>query len=265
MNKIKEIFSRHELISNLVIRNLKVRYKNSALGFFWTLLNPLFMIAIYMIFIKLMKFAIDVPSLVTGVLAWQFLVMCLSDCVEAIAGNSTLVKKTYFPRAILPFSTVTANLINFILSLFVLVFVLIIVKGINISTDLFYLPLLVILHYFLCLGAGFIISCAQVYFKDTEHLISVFLMAWFFLTPVIYPLQMIADSVSASSKIPDICFKIYLLNPMTALVMLYRKVLLGGSVENFNVFLISLSLCVVIIVLGYYIFSKFEPYFSDEL
>ena len=90
---VKEILAHRELIGILVSRNIKIRYKNSALGFLWTLLGPLFMIVIYFLFLSVMKFEIDLPSLVTGILVWQFLAMCLGDSLHAILGNANLVTK----------------------------------------------------------------------------------------------------------------------------------------------------------------------------
>lgn len=262
MGKIREIAGRHELITSLIIRTLKVRYKNSALGFFWTLLSPLFMILIYWFFIRLMHFEIDLPSLLTGIIAWQFLVMCVSDNIQAIAGNSILVKKTYFPRIILPFSTVTANFINFLLSLVVLFVFIVICGKINFSYQWIYLPLIIFLHYCLCLGFSLIVACANVYFKDTEHLVSVVLQAWFFLTPIIYPLWIIKKGA------PAVCFKMYFLNPMTSIILTYRDILIGSPEKDFfysKIVFLSYGISLGFFILGYMIFTKYEPYFADEL
>lgn len=97
-----DIIGKREMLATLVARNLKIRYQGSALGFAWTLLNPLFMMLIYWIFIKFMKFPMDLPGLLTGILAWQFLTMCCNDSISAVAGHPNLVKKIYFPRVILP-------------------------------------------------------------------------------------------------------------------------------------------------------------------
>ena len=251
---VKEIYERKELLSNLIIRNLKIRYKGSILGFFWSLLDPLLMMLVYLVFIKLMRFSIELPVLLVGVIAWQFFVMCISDSVGAITGNTNLVKKTYFPRAILPLATVVANLVNFMLSIFVLIIVLIFF-GIKIKFILMLFPIIVVFQFFLCLGISFIISCSNVFFKDTEHLISVILMTWFFMTPIIYPI----------SRVPERYCSLYFLNPMASIITMYRYMFLGKSIPEVSTFYISFGITIIIFVLGWLIFSKYQKYFADEL
>ncbi len=254
MSEFSEIIKRRQLIWNLVLRNLKIRYKGSTLGFLWTLLNPLFMTVIYLIFIGILRWKIDIRVLLTGIMPWQFFVMCLSDSVNSISGNTNLVKKTYFPRFILPFSMVLANLINFLLSL-VILFALLVIFKTHFTINLIFLPLVIIFQVLFILGMSLLISCSNVYFRDTEHIISVTLLAWFFLTPVLYPLEMV----------PEWALKIYLLNPMAALVTLYRTVFLGQALISWKLLSISLGVSAVILILGLLIFSKLEHYFADEL
>lgn len=113
---IKDITAHRDLLSMLVARNIKIRYKESALGFLWTLLGPVFLILIYAFFMKVvMKFPIPMPVLVSGIFVWQYLAMCLGDSSFAIIGNANLVKKACFPRLLLPLSIVLANFVNFLL------------------------------------------------------------------------------------------------------------------------------------------------------
>jgi len=147
----RELYQYRELIWNLVVRNLKIRYKSSTLGFFWTLINPLFMMAIYLIFIRLMRFEMNLAVLLVGLLPWQFFIMCLNDAVQSITGNGNLVKKTRFPRFVLPLSIVLANLVNFLLSLVVLLPFLFLL-GYGIPKSVVWLPLVIGLQFFLCLG-----------------------------------------------------------------------------------------------------------------
>ena len=106
MGWLKSIWSRRYLLWLMTVRNVKLRYRNSALGFFWSLLGPLFLIVIYSAFLRVMKFKIDLPVLVVGIVSWQFLAMCLGDSLGAIVGNSNLVTKSKFPRSILPLAMV---------------------------------------------------------------------------------------------------------------------------------------------------------------
>ncbi|MEA3369334.1 MAG: ABC transporter permease [Candidatus Ratteibacteria bacterium] len=252
--KITQIIERRELVWNMVLRNLKIRYKSSVLGFLWTLLNPLFMALIYLIFIGILRFKIDIRVLLTGIIPWQFFVMCLSDSVNSVSGNTNLVKKTYFPRIILPFSMVIANLINFLFSLIVLFALLIFFKT-NFGFNLIFLPLIILLQTLFILGLSLIISCSNVYFRDTEHIVGVLLLAWFFLTPIIYPLNMV----------PERFLTIYLLNPMASIVTLYRAVFLGQALPGWQMPGLSLGISVIVLIFGIRIFLKYEHYFADEL
>lgn len=260
------LFKRRELISNLIIRTLKVRYKNSALGFLWTMINPLMMMLIYWVVIKIIaRFPIDfIRFLLTGVIFWQFVAMCTSDAVGSIAGHSNLVKKTYFPRITLPLSMVIANLINFLLSILVLIVLLVIISiTARLPLDfsfLWLLPLPLVLQFCLLFGLALIISSASVYFKDVQHIISVVMQALFFLTPIIYPLTMVKE------RFPNF-FAIYLLNPFTSLVTLFKKALLGDAVmiPTEWSFFVSIAFSVIIFFLGLYTFNRLEPYFADQL
>ena len=252
--KINQLVERRELIWNLVLRNLKIRYKSSVLGFLWTLLNPLFMALIYLVFIGILRFKIDIRVLLTGIIPWQFFVMCLSDSVNSVSGNTNLVKKTYFPRIILPFSMVIANLINYLFSLIVLFALLIFFKT-NFGFNLIFLPVIILLQTSFIVGLSLIISCSNVYFRDTEHIVGVLLLAWFFLTPIIYPLSMVPERFLAS----------YLLNPMASIVTLYRAVFLGQALPGWQLLGLSLGISLIILIFGIWIFSKLEHYFADEL
>lgn len=249
-----ELHQYRELIWNLVVRNLKIRYKGSALGFFWTLVNPLFMMAIYLFFIRLMRFEMNLAVLLVGLIPWQFLIMCLNDSVESITGNANLVKKTRFPRFVLPLSIVVANLINFLLSLVVL-FAFLLILGYGIPKSVVWLPLVIAIEFFLCLGLSLFVACTHVYFKDIQHLLSVGLLAWFFLTPIIYPI----------SIIPERFLKWFLFNPMASLVGLYRQVFLETEPVPILGLYLCLGVTIAFFVMGVVSFRRFEPNFADEL
>ncbi len=260
----KEIYEYRELLWILVGRNLKIRYKSSVLGFFWSLLTPLMFILIYGIFAGILKFAGSIPNflqyLIVGIITWQFTAMCLNDSLYAILGSSNLVKKTAFPRIILPLATVFANLFNFLLTTAVLILYLLL-TGMSFS-HVYLLPLVILTHLSLCIGISMIISSANVFFRDTEHIVGVVTLAWFFLTPVIYPVFRMMDAIPR----PWMEYAVFL-NPMTGLVCAYRKLLMGltpESVEPAMVF-ISALVCWLIMPLGIWIFQKVEVRFGDEL
>ncbi len=259
MKIFTEIFSKRELLATLISRNLKIRYQSSVLGFFWTLLNPLFMMLIYWIFIKFMKFPIDPASLLTGILAWQFLTMCCSDSVNSVAGHPNLVKKVYFPRMILPISTVMANFINYLLSLLILFAFTLAIGSFAWGTNLALLPLVILLQLVFCMGLAFLISCSSIYFKDTEHIIGVLLMAWFFMSPVIYTLNLIAGNA------PAWVLPIYQLNPMVGIITLYRRIIINGPAPSLLATAASIAAPFIFLAIGVAVFRRHEPDFADEL
>ena len=237
-----------------MVRNLKIRYKGSVLGFFWSLLDPLLMMLVYLLFIKLMRFSIEFPVLLIGVIVWQFFIICTSDSVNTITGSTNLVKKVYFPRIILPLAMAIANLINFLLSVSVLVFILLFFK-LHIGMSLLWFPVAVAAQFIFCLGISMFLSTSNVFFRDTEHLLGVITMMWFFMTPIIYPIE----------KVPEKFINLYFLNPMASLVTLYRHSFLGVPLPSANTFYLSFIVIIGIFVLGVGTFCCFQKYFADEL
>lgn len=261
MSLAGKIWDRRELLWILVVRNLKIRYKNSALGFFWSLLTPLVMIVIYAIFARILRFNEGQPfylqNLVTGIVVWQFLSMCLNDSLHAVTGSTNLVKKTSFPRIILPLSTITANLINFLLTLTVLVSYLLI-AGLK-PASLYFLPFVILSHAALCLGLGLMISSANVFFRDTEHIIGVSVLAWFFLTPVFY------DVGLQLQFLPDGSEWLAFLNPMTGLVCAYRHIFMSMPPEGLLHVALSAAVSWIALSVGVVAFQKAQVFFADEL
>ena len=257
---------RRELVVNLAVRTLKVRYKNSALGFLWTLINPLLMMLIYWVFISILaKVPTPMPVLLVGVIFWQFIVMCTGDAAGAVAGHANLVKKVYFPRVLMPFSMCLANFVNYLLSLAVL-FVLVIV--ISLSTGfqldlawLWLLPFALVLQFALVFGIALIVSALNVYFRDIEHITSVVLMALFFMSPILYPLDLVRKHSGPVQT------HWYTMNPLASLVTLMRRAFLGASTPwpGEWTFVPSLALSLVVLAFGLWLFSRLEPDFADQL
>lgn len=262
MNRlILQIWERKELLWILVVRNLKIRYKNSALGFFWSLLTPLVFILIYAVFAKILRFNEGQPwylqMLVTGIVIWQFLSMCLNDSLHAVTGSTNLVKKTSFPRIILPLSTVAANLINFLLTILVLCAYLLIV-GLR-PTHIWLFPAVLITNAALCLGLALLLSSANVFFRDTEHIIGVSTLAWFFLTPIFYEVGRQIHFV------PDGFEWMVYLNPMTGIVSAYRYIFMSIPTSSPSDIAISSFICWLVLLIGVYVFQKAQVSFADEL
>jgi len=265
LNVLKEVWLRRELLWILVVRNLKLRYKHSALGFFWSLLSPLLLILIYAVFAAILRFNQDQPSylqfLVIGIVVWQFLSMCLNDSLYAIMGNVNLVKKTSFPRIILPLAMVIANLLNFLLTWIVLFAYLIFMKMPFEHLEI--LPIILLVQTTLCLGLALFLSSLNVFFRDTEHILGIGTLAWFFMTPIFYPVKMQLEFLP--EKLQWAAF----LNPMSGIIWGYRRVLMGPELSDIAVPVyypaISAAVCFVMLGIGFALFQKLQVRFGDEL
>lgn len=242
----------------LVIRNIKIRYKESVLGFLWTLLGPLLLIVIYALFLGIMRFSMSLPLLVTGIFVWQYLAMTLGDATSAIVGNGNLVKKAAFPRVLLPLSIVAANFVNLLLSL-VIVTLYLVFAGVHFGA-VAWLPVAMVTQMALCTGISLLLSAVNVFFRDVQHLVGVFTMAWFFLTPVIYGPEMVLQKF-ADPRL----HQLFYLNPMTGVLALYRAALMGEALPSIMLWGPSLAVSWVVCGLGMLVFQRLQRRFADEL
>jgi len=222
------------------------------------MLGPILLIAIYALFLGIMRFPMSMPVLVTGIFCWQFLAMCLGDSTNAVIGNANLVKKSAFPRIMLPLSMVLANLVNFLLSM-VVVLVYLLIFGPPFGNPV-WLLLALPAHLLLCAGVSMMLSALNVFFRDVQHLIGMVSMAWFFMTPVIYD----ASEISRLSSHPLIQTLFYA-NPMTGILSLYRAALLGAAVPDAGAWGLSLAVAAAVFVAGLAVFQKTQWRFADEL
>lgn len=219
--------AKKDLIRNLVGRELKSRYKSSALGLLWSLLTPLFMAVIYVVFLNLLSRGVPIKQVIIGVFAWTFTVQAVQSGMESITGNANLVKKVFFPRILLPFSTTTAALINYLLSLviqFPLIIAILFVSGGTLSLGVFLIPLVIAYHFVFNFMLALLFSASNVYFRDTQHLVGIGLSAWFFMSPAMYHLGFVEDF---AREMPWV-LKLYMLNPMACIITAYRALILPG-------------------------------------
>lgn len=263
-SSLRNLYAHRELLWILIVRDLKIRYKSSVLGFFWSLLTPLCFIFIYAAFARILRFndgtGTYLQFLIVGVVCWQFLSTCLNDSLHAIVGNVNLVKKTAFPRIILPLAMVLANLINFLLTVVVLVIYLGI-AGIPFG-PMGWLPVVLVTHLALCTGMALLISCGNVFFRDTQHVLGIVTLAWFFLTPVFYsPEFQIEHLVKYTPHGAWLAF----LNPMSGILSAYRDIFMGRPHQGLGYLLVSGVVAWAILAVGIAVFQRFQHMFADEL
>lgn len=267
MKMLSEIYARRELLYNLVSRNLTSRYKNSMLGFLWSILTPLFMAVIYVVFLRILARAIRLEEVLIGVFAWQFTAQCVGNGLTCVTDNANLVKKVYFPRMILPLSMTLSNLVNFLLSLivqFVLVAILLARHGQYIPASALAVPALVAYHAMFCFSIALFLSCVNVYFRDLQHLVNVLLLAWFFLSPAMYTIELV-NSMAAELGRPMLA-SMYMLNPMAAVITGYRAMILPGTSFPWSWFAAASIIWPAAFLAGSYaLFQKLQRNFSDML
>jgi ABC-2 type transport system permease protein len=223
---VREIWSYRELLGNLVRKELKVKYKNSFLGFLWSLVRPLCLLMIY--WLVLGKFLrSNIPNfafyLFAGLVAWDLFGSTLSAATTSIVGNAGLIKKVYFPREILPLATIGAGLVHFGLQLVVLFGVLLAFGYDFFGPNLLLLPLAVVALVIFLTAMSLFLAAANVYLRDVQHLIEVFLLFWFWLTPIVYPINFAFDVLSKRSVFGVKLSSIYMLNPMANVVVGFQR------------------------------------------
>jgi lipopolysaccharide transport system permease protein len=257
MKVIKELYDYREMISNLVRKDLKVRYKGSVLGFLWTFLNPLLQLIVYtIVFSTIMKMDIDkyYIYLFVGLIPWIFFTTSIQVGASSIMMNKDLIKKIYFPRIILPIVTVNSAFMNMLYSM-VVVLLTVLIGGVGFNKYMIFLPVVMIIQYILVLGMTFIFSALNVFFRDLEYILNIVIMMWFYLTPVVYKIDMI----------PKKYLFLFYLNPMTGILDFYRNILYYKRMPSFNSFGGILIYGIIMIVIGYFVFEKLQKNFAEEL
>ncbi len=262
---LRELCRYRDLVLNLVLRDLKARYKNSVLGFLWTLLNPLGMMLVFTaVFTLILPSRIDrYPIfLLCGLLPWNFFSAGVMVGINSITGNAHLVKKVYFPREVLPISSVLANLVNFLLGLLVLFAVLLAFRS-PLSPWLWLLPFVILIQTCFVLGIALMLSTVNVFYRDTNMIMDVVMLAWFFLTPVVYPITALPAHYQVWGITLNVHRLMYILNPMASLIAAYRDLLYWGYRTDLDFLLRTAVTSLIILFVGYRFFLHFRDRFGE--
>ncbi|HVE75760.1 MAG TPA: ABC transporter permease [Actinomycetota bacterium] len=279
--RLSRPFRYRELLLNLVRKELKVRYKDSVLGFMWSMLNPvLYLVVFYVVFDLFLGQA--VPEfhffLLSGLLPWTLFATSVQSGAGSVVANGALLKKVYFPREVLPMSAVGGALFHFGLQMMVLMAFLLIFRHDFISEYLVLVPAALAVELLLVAGIALLLSGLTVYLRDIQHFLELALLAWIWMTPIIYP---VADVFTKLN--PRGMFGLYLLNPMTPIVLSFqrafynqvapidktgnaRQVLLDEPVWWYLEKLGYVALLgIAFLVVGQIVFAKAEGNFAEEL
>lgn len=258
MKTIEEIFAYREMIYSLIKRDLRGRYKGSILGFLWTFLNPLFQLIVYtLVFSVIMRAGYEkyYLFLFVALIPWIFFSTSVAGGASCIWAQKDMVNKIYFPREVLPIAHVTCQLINMLLSYIVVLIVLFVTgHGINLLAVL-YFPLIVIVEYLLALGLTMLVSAITVFLRDVEYVLGIVMMAWQFLSPVMYGVDMVSEDLRP----------IFSMNPMTSILVAYRDIFYYKQAPQVSTLLQAAVLGIVLLIVGVLVFEKLKRHFSEEM
>jgi ABC-2 type transport system permease protein len=281
--RVRDIWSYRELLTNLVRRELKVRYKNSVVGFVWTLLNPLLYLAVFSIVFGVFLRS-GVPRygllLLSGLLAFNLFSAGLTGSAVSITGNGPLVQKVWFPREILPLAAIGANLITFFFQLTILLVGLAVFRQVPEWSMLWLAIPALIVTLMMATGLGLLVAALNVYYRDVQHFLELGLMTWFWLTPVVYLYNFVGEALI--DQWGPGAERLVMLNPMTPVVTTFQRVIYNPTnfsaekQEEFSLLLrptswylqnlaISAGFGVVMLYLGFKVFTRLEANLGEEL
>ncbi len=246
--RIAEVWQFREVIRNFVSQDLKVKYRRSTLGFFWSLLHPLLMfIILSIVFMKLFRF--DLPKyplyILSGLLPWTFFASCVDGCSVSILSNEGYLKRQYFPKLVFPLSLVMQHLVTFVLSMFALLAIVGWFIGFHVTPALWLLPFSCLCLIATAFGLGAAVSVITVYFRDAQHLVNVAINAWFYLTPVIWPMEEMERRGVA---------EYFALNPMLYILRMFRAPLHEGVLPSQSEILIASGVALGTLLVGLVLF-----------
>ena len=248
LEEIRGIFQYRDLIYQLVRRDIVTRYKRSVLGIAWTMLQPLGMMVIMtVVFSNLFQSVKGYPTyILSGLVAWTFFSQTTTAAIHQVVWGGTLFRRIYLPHTSFAISAIGTGVVNLTLSLVPLI-ALMLVTGRPLHWSVLFVPVAMILLAAFALGVGLILSALGVYFPDVVEMYQIFLMAWMYLTPIIYPEEIFPDAYR---------FWITNLNPMYHMVNIFRKPLYDGVLPEWNELVVAVIIATVTLIIGWLFFSS---------
>lgn len=255
---VGEQFEYRELLRQLTLRDLLLRYKQTAMGFLWAIFMPLINTAIFsVIFTRVAPLDVGMPYPVfayCGLLAWNFFASSLRFSVTSLTTNTVLVAKVYFPREMLPFSVIIVSLVDFAAGSLGL-WVLMIYYQVPLTWAAAALPLVVAVHVMLTAGVALILAMANLFYRDIKYVFEIVIAVWMFGTSVLYPTTVVSGRFADVLK----------LNPMTAVIDAYRAVLLEGRLPDAGAFTAGACLAALTLTVGWLVFHRAEFQFAERI
>lgn len=256
---IRQIANYNELLFNLALREIKVKYKQSVLGILWVILQPLAMMVIFTVifsrFVKVPSDGIPYPIFsLAALLPWSFFASALSHAIPSISSNSSLVTKIYFPREVFPLACLLAALFDFLITSIIFI-IMMIFYNIPMTINILYVIPLVMIQITFIFGVSLFASAVNVYYRDVKYIVPFAIQLWMYASPVIYPVSIIPKHLQA----------LYMLNPMAPIIDGYRKTLLLGVAPDLFYLGIAAVVTAAIFIMSYGFFKKTEMSFADVI
>ncbi len=257
LSDLKELWNYKELLYFFTWRDLKVRYKQTLIGAAWAVFQPFMTMVVFSVFFgglaKIPSDGVPYPIFVyVGLLFWQFFSSALADTSNTLISNQAIITKVYFPRLILPISSVITKLVDFFIAALILIGLMVYYGYMPHIGGFLLIPLLLIITFMAAVGGGLFLAAINVKYRDIRYALPFFIQILLFVTPVIYPAS-IAGSWS----------KLLAINPMMGVIQNARAALLGTAPINWTLIGISLIACAILLIVGIYVFKKVERYFAD--
>jgi homopolymeric O-antigen transport system permease protein len=256
LEEIREIRRYKHLILQLVRRDILARYKRSVLGVAWTMLNPLgMMIVLSVVFSRIFS---DVPSypayILSGLIAWNFFAQSTNAAMSGLVWGGSLIQRIYIPRTSFGVSAIGTALVNFVLSIVPLILVMLVTRT-TIQATIIFLPVAIVLLACFALGVGLILSTMAVYFPDVAEMYQIILLAWMYLTPIIYPENILGSNLRW----------LFTINPMYYLIRLFRIPLLDGKIPTIQQILPAAICGIGVLVIGWIFFTAKSDEFAYRI
>jgi lipopolysaccharide transport system permease protein len=259
---LRQITTHRDLLLAWTTRIIRARYQQSFLGGLWAVLQPAAQVLIFtVIFTQFVPINTGDTAYIlfssVAMVPWNFFAQSLSDMVTSLTQNMNLVTKVYFPREILPLSSLMARFVDFTIASVMLVLLMIIFRQPLFLPGLLFIPIIVLVQMALAFGLGLIGAAVNVFSRDVQHVITLGIQLWMFASPVVYPVERVMES-----GLPDVLKTLYYLNPMAGIIVSYRQVLLYEQLPGLPL-LISAGIAAAILTIGYIMFKRVEFRFAD--
>lgn len=254
IRRINGLYAYKDLVKQLVTKDIKLKYRRSFLGYLWSILNPLLIMAVMVIvFSQIFRFEVEhyPVYLIIGQTLFNFMSEATGQAIYSILGNAPLLKKVYVPKYIFTLSKVTSSLVNLLFSLGAMLIVFI-VSRIQFSFYMLLIPLILLELYVFCLGLGMFLAQAAVFFRDIQYIYNVFITVWMYLTPIFYPISILPDNVRSL---------VVNLNPMYFYIEQFRTIVLEQRLPEMHLVAGGCVAATIALVLGIWSFLKSQDKF----